>query len=127
MATTYDVTTDRGRVRLLITDTDTTAATFDDDEIDAFLTLTQRNSANVVFLAAAMALRAIAASEVLVQKRIRLLDLSTDGPAEARALRDLAGDYEAREEAMADFDIAELGYDPFSRRERIWNEALRGN
>lgn len=48
MARTYDVTTNRGKVRLLLTDTSTTSGTWDDSEIDAFLSLAHEN----VFMAA---------------------------------------------------------------------------
>jgi len=37
----------------------------------------------------------------LTQKRIRLLDLSTDGPSEAEALRKLAGQYRAEADLEA--------------------------
>lgn len=39
MAFTYDITTDRGKVRLLIGDTVDAGHQFEDDEIDAFLTM----------------------------------------------------------------------------------------
>lgn len=124
-AATYDPATDRGRVRLLLGDTaveDAATRIFTDAEIAAFLAM----GSGVVELAAARALRAIAASEVYVQKRIKLLDLQTDGPAEAEALRKLADDVERVYEEGGDFDWAELVYDDFSARERLWNEVLRG-
>jgi hypothetical protein len=86
---TYDITTAAGKVRRLINDTDTANHLYSDQEIEAFLSLCQES----IFLAAALALETLAANEVLVQKRIQLLDLSTDGPAEARALRQLAESY----------------------------------
>jgi len=124
---TYDVNTNRGRVRLLITDRDAANEIFDDNEIDAFLAMVS----NSVFRAAAVALFQIAASETLVQKRIKLLELTTDGPSEAEALRKLALEYqekadlaEAAEEGGS-FDYAEMVYDDFSFRERLAKEALR--
>ena len=39
MVATYDISTDIGKVRLLISDTSTTAAHFTDDEIQFFLSL----------------------------------------------------------------------------------------
>lgn len=51
MAFTYDITTDRGKVRALCTDTDGTNYTFNDDEIDAFIDLAPAN----LFVAAALA------------------------------------------------------------------------
>ena len=61
MAHTYDVTTDIGKVRLLIGDTDispTTDAQFSDEEIQAFLTLADDS----VYLAAALALESWAST-----------------------------------------------------------------
>lgn len=51
MAFTYDITTDRGKVRALCTDTDSTNYTFNDAEIDAFIALQPAN----LFVAAALA------------------------------------------------------------------------
>jgi hypothetical protein len=48
---TYDITTDRGKVRALCTDTDSTNYTFNDAEIDAFIELAPAN----LFAAAALA------------------------------------------------------------------------
>ena len=72
----------------------------DDDHITALLDLNTRS----VRLAAADALETIAASEVLVSKKIRTQDLATDGPAVAKALMDLAASYRRR--------ARELGEDP---------------
>ncbi len=127
MAFTYDVTTTRGKVRLLCTDSVLANEIFADAEIDAFLTLESSD----VRRAAALALETIASSEVLVQKRIRLLELTTDGPAEsaellkrAKLLRDQALEAEAGTDSMIDW--AEMNLDDFSVRERLINEALDG-
>lgn len=127
MSFSYDVTTDRGKVRLLCTDTNGGAATFHDDEIDTFLSLESGN----VRRAAALALETIASNEVLVQKRILLLELSTDGPDEAQAL--MARAKALREQADRDdqaqdggaFDVAEWVVDDFSFRDRLAKEAQR--
>jgi len=123
MAFTYDPATDRGKVRLLIGDTATqnpAAQLFNDDEVDAFMVM----EGQVVALAAARALEALAANQVMVLKVIRLLDLSTDGAAVARELRQQAK--QLREEADAgDFDWAEMVLDPATFSERVFNEALR--
>jgi len=122
----YDPSTDAGRVRLLCTDTNSTYPIFDDDEISAFLSL----NGSSVKRAAAGALRTIAASEVLVQKRIKLMDLQTDGPAEAAELRRLAKDLisEAEVDEAGDgdaSDYAEMADTVFQKRERIWKQGLR--
>lgn len=121
MAFTYDVSTDRGKVRLLITDVQEANPLFQDAEIDAFLALNTS-----VRMAAAAALEVIAASEVLVLKKIVNLDLETDGPAVARELRELAKQLRAQETAVGAFDIAEQIVDPFTEREYWFNQAQRG-
>lgn len=124
MAATYDTTTDRGKVRLLISDTDTTDAIFDDAEIDVFLDL----RGDDVHLAAATALRAIAGNEAQVLKRIRLLDLDLNGPAVAQSLRELADTYEREADdadGAGDLDWAPVATGAFGWRERVWNERLR--
>lgn len=58
MADTYVLTTNIGKVRLLIGDTDTSDTQFSDDEITAFLTM----ASNSVNIAAALALESWAAT-----------------------------------------------------------------
>ena len=91
MTAMTDFSTDAGKVRLLISDIDTAAPIFNDASVEAFLDVSGGN----VKRAAAAALMVIAVNETLVQKRISLLDLRTDGPAEAEALRKLAVQYRA--------------------------------
>ena len=125
---TYDVTTDRGQVRLLCTDTDAANVIFEDNEIDAFLSMMSSN----VLRAAAMALFRIAASEVLLLKVIKLLEIQTDGSKVADSLRALALEYQEKAdlaEAGEDggsFDYAEMVVDEFTYREKLAKEALRG-
>lgn len=95
MVATYDLSTDVGKVRLLISDTDIGSAVFDDDELEAFLTMRGDN----VKLAAASALRALGGNAVFVRGKLRMLDLSTDAPAESEALAKLADRYEAEVDA----------------------------
>ena len=107
--------TDRDRVRLLISDVggaDSASFVFQDDEIDTFLALRPD-----VRMAAALALRTIAGNEIQTAKRIKYLDLQTDGPACAKALMDLADSLESGVDADADIEIAQMGVDQFSRRE----------
>lgn len=80
---TIDYTTDAGRVRLLIPDTDeTTGLVFTDEQITAFLSL----EAGIVKRAAAAALETAASNEALVSKVIRTQDLQTDGAKVSAAL-----------------------------------------
>lgn len=95
MPATYDLATDVGKVRLLISDTDRSNAVFQDEEIEAFLDLRDGN----VKLAAATALRSLGGNAVLVRGKLRMLDLTTDAPAESEALAKLADRYEAEVDA----------------------------
>jgi hypothetical protein len=125
VAYTYNLSTDVGKVRLLIPDNDAGNYVFDDDEIDALLGM----EGGVVKRAAALGLETIASNEALTLKVLRLLDLQTDGAALARELRlqaaalrqQAAADEVASAESVA-FDIAEQVYDDFGWREL----ALRG-
>ena len=72
MACTYDITTNRGKVRLIIGDTSTTACIFSDAEIDIFLSM---NSGNIN-LAAADALAAWMAKYTLLPEAEKIGDYS---------------------------------------------------
>jgi len=125
MAFTYDLTTERGQLRLLITDTDHDNPIFQDNEIDFFLSNTAVDGANDVNLAGAKALETIAASEALVQKKIKLLDLTTDGPAVAKSLREAAALLRDQSDSESDIDYIEQNLNVFAGRQIIWNDALR--
>lgn len=60
----------------------------------------------------AAALRTIAASEVLVSKKIRTQDLQTDGPAVAAELRALAREWDAKADTLEGADEGFIGYIP---------------
>lgn len=116
----------RDQVRLLIGDTDTEEPgnwIFADEEIDAFLAM----EASVVKLAAAQALDTMASSEAMILKKIRILDLTTDGPAVAKELRErsamLREQYYDGDDQLP--DTAELVLDPHTYAERLRNERLR--
>ncbi len=126
MAFTYDPTTDLGRVRLVIGDTDSQNISFQDAEVQAYLDLTQAN----VYRAAAMALDTMATNQAMILKVMTLLDLHTDGAVVAKALRDHAT--QLREQAnisdAADgslFDYAEQVDNIFTLRERVLKQAQR--
>jgi hypothetical protein len=103
---TTDPTTAIGRVRLLCTDLDEVSPLFTDAQISAFLAMEGSN----LRLAAAQALDTIASSEVLVSKKIRTADLSTDGPAVAKELRERAKSLRDQA-AVADEDGLPFAFD----------------
>lgn len=125
MTALTDFSTSVNKVRLLIADIDDTDQVFNDQAIQAFIDMALDSNLK---RAAASALLVMATNEVLVQKRIKLLDLSTDGPAEAEALRKLAQQY--RDEADAEevsgaFNWAEMIQTPAQYRERLYKEMQR--
>lgn len=134
MAFTADLTTDVGKVRLLIPDRLSAYPIFQDDEIEAFLMV----EGSVLKCAVALAIETIATDEALLLKVMKLGDNTTDGAKLAEALlkrakllRDQAA--KAAADALAEeddgsgyFDIAEQVFNEFGRREHLWNEMLRG-
>ena len=106
MTAMADFSSDGAKVRLLISDIDLSAPIFNDASVEAFLSLSGAN----VKRAAAAALLVIAVNETLVQKRLTLLDLKTDGPAEAEALRKLAAQYRAEADEEAATAAGSLGW-----------------
>lgn len=129
MAFTFDPTTDRGKVRLLIQDdteqyNGTDIYYFTDAKIDAFLALNVDGS-DPVRLAAADALDAWASNEALVIKAVKLLDVNTNGPAVAASLRAHAQTLRAQAAAEVEIDVAEMALGPSSIFEQLINKALR--
>lgn len=113
-------------VRLLIADvsTDPAKQLLADYQIEQYLSLAGDN----VRRGAAECLDAIAVSEVLVSKKIRTQDLTTDGPAvaaelraRARQLRDQADEDDDRE--WGGFDIIDT---PTARRPEYTNPQAWG-
>jgi len=118
----YDPTTDEGKVRLLCSDTDDTNRIFSDAEITAFLSI----NGGSVLLAAAQAIDAMAVNEVMTLKVIKLLDFTTNGAAVAKALNAKADALRKQVDNEVDFDWAEMNLGPFTMREIIRKETLRG-
>jgi len=117
------LSTDAGKVRLLIPDRNAADYVFEDTEITAFLTI-EGDIRN----ATALGLETIASDTAMVLKVIRLLDLTTDGAKTSDALLARAKLLRAQadaEEVTGAFDIAEMVVDTFTLRERIYREALR--
>ena len=126
MAFTYVLATDNGKVRLLIPDRTAAQYFLEDEEIAIMLAMESNN----VKRTAALALETMASDEAYVQKMIKLMDLTTNGPAVAEELRARAASLrkQADEEdaaTTAEFDWAEWVVNDFSYRERIDKEALR--
>ena len=107
---TYDTTTSRGRVRLLIGDTNASDASkqiFDDDEIDAFLSLGD----NEVYAASAPACRSLAtaaAGSSLVMKAEKLLEL--DRRSVSAHFRLMVAEFEEKANAGPYEEIDSMAY-----------------
>lgn len=107
---TTDPTTELGQIRLLTTDQDEAFPLHTDAQLTAFLAM----EGGSVKRAAAASLEAIATSETLVSKKITTQDLSTDGPAVAKDLRErakLLRDQAAEDKAEVDEDADGFGMD----------------
>jgi len=130
MSYTYDITTDVGKVRALTRDTyGPETVFFQDAEIEFYLALNGGTGNYAIRYAAAELLDVWASDEAMVTKAIRLLDLTTNGPAVAASLREHARRLraladEAEDEADTGFDIASPAYDPFTVREQVYNRSV---
>lgn len=122
MATfSYDVSTDRGKVRRLISDVDAATVAnqvFDDDEIDAFLAM------NVgVKRSAAAALMAIAGNALQVDKVLRSAGRQVDASkaaAEFRALAKALRDEADRDDDDDDGGLVIVDFDPWAGYRARW-------
>lgn len=124
MAFTYDLTTNRGKVRLKIRDTDTADATrqlFDDDEIDFFLTEASAD----LNLAAAGALDSVSANAALLAKMEKIGDYTIDSKAMAGAVMKIAAHYRSLSEQAPAFGFAEQTLSGFSYWDIVINELQR--
>jgi hypothetical protein len=106
-----DYTTDVGRLRVLINDTeqhpeyatgtDTTAYLFSDDQLGVYLSVFE-----TIYFAAAACIDMLATNEALVSKKIKTEDLQTDGASVANALRLHAQALRTEGQRLLDQDIA---------------------
>ncbi len=118
MAFTTDLTTDIGKVRLLLTDLDSTKPIFpDDQQIETFLAM----EGDDVKCAAALAMQVIAGNRVLTMQVVKLLDLEMDGRQTAEALLKAAKTLrDSSDEDWCGFDVAgQADLTPFVYREHL--------
>lgn len=121
MAFNYDITTDAGKVRALIGDTDITNPQFTDDEVAAFLLLNNGS----LLLAAADALDAMAAKAARGASITKLGDYQLDTTDAATQLQSLAEKLRDREYNTPAFAVVEDNVSGFSELEIIRNYLLR--
>lgn len=124
MAFTYDPTTPRGIARMLIPDTTSTSYVFEDDELDALLSLNDTDPRR----AAADALDIIATQQTMVLKYVTVNRVTTNGPAVGAELRARAAALRAlSREAAADLAVPEVvsqAVDEWTARDLVIREAL---
>ena len=104
----YDLTTDVGKVRLLLNDTNDTDEVFTDGELQAFLDLE-----GSIKLAAAQALDTIADNEALASKVLTSTDVKIDGARLADSLRKRAETLRSQaDDPSGGFEIVDFEYVP---------------
>ena len=107
MTWSYDPTTDVGKVRLRIADTNAASPVMQDEDIEAFLDM----AGDAIPLAAAMALESIAMNELLCLKVVNLMGaLVTDAASAAKQMREIAGPGSIESTAPTEGLIAGLIY-----------------
>ena len=104
MAHNYDISTSRGKVRLLLDDTSTGSWTWDDSEIDAFLSMGSSNVAKSV----AYGWRNVAASfKKLVTSRF-FGEVYVDPSSARKAALAMASDYETLAVEDVEMQVTQL-------------------
>lgn len=99
-------------------------------EIMDLLSVEWPDRTQFIRLTAADCLDIIASNEAMIQKKMRLLDMDTDGPAIAKSLREHAKALReqvrlADKQDESDFDIIEMVYDEDSFLEKIVKDLER--
>lgn len=122
MAFTTDVSTDIGKVRLLLTDLDSTQPIFPNDTyIQAFLDLELGD----VKCAAALGMETIAGNQALLLKCIQLLDLKTDGKSVADAMLKVATQMRTNANNWSGIDFVQVTDDSvFAWREYLTKQFI---
>lgn len=124
--------------RLLIADTDVLRPIFQDEEILLTYTITQTPYFPAVstdvrytnaqpsyrFVAAAL-LEVLAANKARLSAALEVLDIRIDPSKAATELRKTAEAMRDAERNSGAFGIAELFYDQFTGRERLWKQLIR--
>lgn len=118
----YDITTNLGKVRALIGDTNSASVLLADAKINAFLAL----KSNDLFATAALALYAIAASKALLAKKKSAGNYSEDLSAIAREYRETAKTYDEMSRNTPAEAQAEVILTDFNYNDILINKALRG-
>jgi hypothetical protein len=120
MSATYDVTTDIGKIRLFIGDTDVTPASdaiFTDEELQVFLDIE-----GSVRSAAAAAIEALANDSARTAKMLRTLNFQKDTRQAAKAMLDTA---QRLRDTDVQYAFAEQSITDAATADLMLNKALR--
>jgi hypothetical protein len=121
MSFTADITTDIGKVRYLIGDTDPTAPNFTDEVITGFLNMVDGN----INLACAMLLESLATSAAVNLTNITLGSLRIDETSKAASIKDMAQRFRELDCVTPAFAVAEENLSQFNELDIIKNYIQR--
>ena len=122
MSFSFDTSTNIGKVRTLIGDTDSTSFLLSDEEIQVFLDL----ESNDIYAASAGCLRRIAADKALLEKIIKAGNYSEDTKGISKALLATAQRYEDRSSSVPAEAQSEEYLTTFNWDDILQDRALRG-
>jgi len=139
--TTYDPSTDAGKVRLLISDT-SDPFIFSDEEINSFFEIQRLQFQSSMFFSgvggrnmplspvsllrvAALALNSIAANKARLSSIMKLLDVQLSPDKAAAALRDQARAYLEMDDEAGAFVLIEQVTTCWSFQQRFWSQVQR--
>jgi hypothetical protein len=142
MSFTYDPTTDLGKVRLLIPDTDSTNPIFTDAEITAFFQIQQMQFQSSMFFSppggrnlpsspvsllrvAALAIGVIAGNQAKLSQITQILDVHLSPDKAAQQLREQAREYRCIDDEAGAFAIIEQCATGWAFSDRWWNQIQR--
>jgi len=121
MSFTFDLSTNVGKVRNLIGDTNASDFQLTDEEITSILGL----KANDIFYSAAICLKRIAADKSLVAKRIKAGNYEEDPKQIVEGLLKVAANYEEEAKNVPADGDAEIFYTQFNYNTIVRQRALR--
>ena len=122
MSFTYNTATNIGKVRAIVGDVTEATAVLSDEQIQVYLDL----QSNDLFMSAAMALRAMAASKAIIAKMKSAGNYSEDTRSIASGLLSIAKDLEAAAINTPAEAQVEIILNDFNYNNIIRNKVLRG-
>ena len=122
MTWTFDVSTNIGKLRALIGDTDTSSQRISDEELQVFLDQTS----NDLLLSAAYACRNLATKYAFLGGKKSAGNYSEDNSGIGKAFLDMAKNFQEMAESIPADAQSEIIYNGFNYLNILHNKALRG-